>query len=660
MSGPIVPPLEVTEVDGNPSGRPITKIIVSNGDLSISGREATIDTSGSGGAPATPADAIQFNSDPAGTFTADDFFKMSVIGGDATTAIQVGNMILGGNKVAANTANQSVSVICDGTGEIFLQSESDGGGTFTDSVVNIMCNTNTDESQLKFRDGTNVNNGTITLDGSGHMVLNNNVAAKNISLKVGGSGTVIAENITTDTDSQLSILADGTGTPILKLENGSSAIEVICEANKKLTINGGAGQTFIFDASSATGGITWPDGTEQITAATGGVSFPLEAPDGSVSAPSYSFSSETNTGLYRYGLNEMGVAVNGSLPITISSSSVWFQSGNRLRADAGSAAAPSLSFYGDGDTGIFSSDSNEIGFSTFGTEVLTIGMTSLVLGSGINVKVDAGSVSSPGINFTTDANTGLYSAGSDALGLAAGGVEGITISETGGTATVQISDAYTLPTADGDADQVLTTDGAGAVTFADAGGGGGFNVSLPYGGDIDAAMYTMTACQPGWGGSNMSTVTAPGYAWFYPFVSAKTGDLASITVNVTTAEAASTIDVGIYSDVDGVPGVLIGKANIDTSATGHITQTSLSATIATVRSTQYWVGWTKVAGSTIVIRGVNDGSTYNAPASLGVGTSLNYTDRISFYVEQTSLPASITSTDLFVSNDNAPNVGLLW
>ena len=48
MSGPIVPPLEVTEVDGNPSGRPITKIIVSNGDLSISGRTATIDTSGSG------------------------------------------------------------------------------------------------------------------------------------------------------------------------------------------------------------------------------------------------------------------------------------------------------------------------------------------------------------------------------------------------------------------------------------------------------------------------------------------------------------------------------------------------------------------------------------------------------------------------------------
>ncbi len=38
---------------------------------------------------------------------------------------------------------------------------------------------------------------------------------------------------------------------------------------------------------------------------------------------------------------------------------------------------------------------------------------------------------------------------------------------------VKISDTYTLPTSDGTANQVLTTDGSGAVTFADAGGPGG-------------------------------------------------------------------------------------------------------------------------------------------------------------------------------------------
>ena len=66
MSGPIVPPLEVTEVDGSPDGRPITKIIVSNGDLSISGRTATIDTSGSGGTPGGSTTQVQYNN--AGAF----------------------------------------------------------------------------------------------------------------------------------------------------------------------------------------------------------------------------------------------------------------------------------------------------------------------------------------------------------------------------------------------------------------------------------------------------------------------------------------------------------------------------------------------------------------------------------------------------------------
>ena len=41
------------------------------------------------------------------------------------------------------------------------------------------------------------------------------------------------------------------------------------------------------------------------------------------------------------------------------------------------------------------------------------------------------------------------------------------------TAQVKISSAYTLPTSDGSANQVLTTNGSGVVAFADAGGGGG-------------------------------------------------------------------------------------------------------------------------------------------------------------------------------------------
>ena len=49
MSSPIRPPLWITEADGNPSGRPINKIVVSNGTLTINGTTAEITTGGAGG-----------------------------------------------------------------------------------------------------------------------------------------------------------------------------------------------------------------------------------------------------------------------------------------------------------------------------------------------------------------------------------------------------------------------------------------------------------------------------------------------------------------------------------------------------------------------------------------------------------------------------------
>ncbi len=63
----------------------------------------------------------------------------------------------------------------------------------------------------------------------------------------------------------------------------------------------------------------------------------------------------------------------------------------------------------------------------------------------------------------------------------------------GGTAdTVRISSTYTLPTSDGTNGQVLTTDGSGAVTFADAGGGA----------DLYAANESSPTAQPSATGAN--------------------------------------------------------------------------------------------------------------------------------------------------------------
>ena len=139
-----------------------------------------------------------------------------------------------------------------------------------------------------------VGSGTDTISGSGSLTYSSNVLAvsnqielsdvgaagilknsqsnQDLRLQVVGTGNVRVENQTVNTDSQLNVKGNGTGTPKLILSNDAKAVTVQCDENQKIKIDGGGGSSFVLDASSATGGITFPDGTTQITAATGGSS----------------------------------------------------------------------------------------------------------------------------------------------------------------------------------------------------------------------------------------------------------------------------------------------------------------------------------------------------------------------------------------------------
>ncbi len=265
MSSPIRPPLTVTTVGGSPSGRPITTIKVSDGDLTISGNVATIDTSGSGGSPGGSNNEIQFND--SGAFGGDAGFLMNVKGDGTTTKIQVGNILVGANLgVGTAATNGTVYIQSDGSGQIFLTSGSDSGGTFADTVVNVNCNAGSDNSILRFRDNSSTKEANIISSTGAAGILKNSQNNQDLRLQVSGTGNVRIENQTTDTASQLNVKGNGTGEPIINLSNDTKAVTIKCDENQKLKVAGGS-SNFIFDASSATGGITWPDGTTQITAA---------------------------------------------------------------------------------------------------------------------------------------------------------------------------------------------------------------------------------------------------------------------------------------------------------------------------------------------------------------------------------------------------------
>jgi hypothetical protein len=57
--------------------------------------------------------------------------------------------------------------------------------------------------------------------------------------------------------------------PVLNLASSTKSVSLEVNTSQKLSVKG-ASNSFVFDASSATGGITFPDSTVQITAASGG------------------------------------------------------------------------------------------------------------------------------------------------------------------------------------------------------------------------------------------------------------------------------------------------------------------------------------------------------------------------------------------------------
>ena len=119
-------------------------------------------------------------------------------------------------------------------------------------------------------------------------------------------------------------------------------------------------------------------------------------PDGSASAPSIQFGSDTNTGIYRIGSDNIGIATNGTLRWHVSSGGNLFSgSGNYdynigaslFLGSSGSAAAPTFSFGSstDTNTGMYRVSEDQIGFTAGGTLRATINTTDLVLTVGLTL-----------------------------------------------------------------------------------------------------------------------------------------------------------------------------------------------------------------------------------------------------------------------------------
>jgi hypothetical protein len=164
------------------------------------------------------------------------------------------------------------------------------------------------------------------------------------------------------------------------------------------------------------------------------------APAGTAAAPAFTFTSDTDTGLYWKAANQLGVTANGSA-VGFFASTGWNGavvgnvtgnlSGNvtgnvtgnlsgNVVLPSGTEALPSLALTGDLNTGMWSSGADTLDWSTGGTKRLTLSTTALT--STLSMVLPVGAAATPSLTFTGATNYGLYYA-SSAINFAVAGAQ---------------------------------------------------------------------------------------------------------------------------------------------------------------------------------------------------------------------------------------------
>jgi len=311
----------------------------------------------------------------------------------------------------------------------------------------------------------------------------------------------------------------------------------------------------------------------------------------------------------------------------------------------GSGAATQVTYWSDADT---ITGSNNLTFD------------------GTNLDV-AGYVKSGTGIFDTDGTTDLTlqtngGTNSGTIVIRDGAGQDIEITPEG--AGVINLDGLKWPTADGSANQVLQTDGAGGLSFATASGGGNeFNLELP-GTDTNSGnnnLYIISRL-PGWGSNSSSTgsLNSDKDPKFWPWISPKTGNLTCV-IDVTS-DGTGTLGIAIYSDNgNGIPDSKIGgdfSYTFGSSGTGRKDLTPSSA-VAVTRGTQYWIGIVETSLGNGAIRSESStqsfvaGPRFASPSTLATVTMTG----VSLETSDNTLPSSITASDLLSNNFGQPRWG---
>lgn len=216
----------------------------------------------------------------------------------------------------------------------------------------------------------------------------------------------------------------------------------------------------------------------------------------------------------------------------------------QLQGLAGSNGSPGYSFTGDSDTGMYQNGADALAFSTGGTRRMNVSST------GVAVDVVArfldGNASAPGLTFDNDTNTGIYRATTDTLGFSTAGTERVRIDANGlvgiGNSPSARLDIFSAST-NSDVLRLVASDGSRLGRFTETSGGHGWF-------EVDNASGTAVALLRADGGNSYVSTGLFGIGTTSPAgkleVNGGNGGNASVIINQTlsgdilTASASGT------------------------------------------------------------------------------------------------------------------------
>ncbi len=118
-----------------------------------------------------------------------------------------------------------------------------------------------------------------------------------------------------------------------------------------------------------------------------------------------------------------------------------------LKSVKGTVSKPGVTFTEDVDTGLYSPGANQVAVTTGGVQRLLIGSDGSITPSG-SLLFPLGSADSPSISFTGDPNTGIYSPGADQVSITTSGTQKFTIDSFDGNPVIENSFPDSRPTLD--------------------------------------------------------------------------------------------------------------------------------------------------------------------------------------------------------------------